>query len=73
MNETPALRSSMTPQWRRSPPPAWSCYLHRNRASEDPVRRFDAVIHIDETRAVVPLERIAGWGMDLTGTHPLGD
>jgi erythromycin esterase-like protein len=24
--------------------------------------QFDAVIHIDETRAVEPLERIAGWG-----------
>ena len=23
--------------------------------------QFDAVIHIDETRAVVPLERTAGW------------
>jgi hypothetical protein len=25
--------------------------------------QFDAVIHIDETRAVEPLERIAGWGV----------
>lgn len=24
--------------------------------------QFDAVVHVDETRAVEPLERTAGWG-----------
>lgn len=33
--------------------------------------QFDAVIHIDETRAVVPLERIAGWEPgELPETYP---
>jgi erythromycin esterase-like protein len=33
--------------------------------------QFDAVIHIDETRAVVPLERAAGWEAgDLPETYP---
>lgn len=38
----------------------------------DLVHQFDAVIHIDETTAVVPLERTAGWGTDLPETYPLG-
>jgi erythromycin esterase-like protein len=33
--------------------------------------QFDAVIHLDETRAVVPLERTAGWEAgDLPETYP---
>ncbi len=35
--------------------------------------QFDAVIHIDETSAVLPLERVSGWGgADLPETFPLG-
>jgi erythromycin esterase-like protein len=34
-------------------------------------QQFDAVIHLDETRAVVPLERTAGWEAgDLPETYP---
>jgi erythromycin esterase-like protein len=34
-------------------------------------QQFDAVIHIDETRAVVPLERTAGWEAgELPETYP---
>jgi erythromycin esterase-like protein len=33
--------------------------------------QFDAVVHIDETRAVVPLERTAGWDAgELPETYP---
>jgi erythromycin esterase-like protein len=33
--------------------------------------QFDAIIHIDETRAVVPLERTAGWDTgELPETYP---
>jgi erythromycin esterase-like protein len=32
-------------------------HYFRGRAAE----QFDAIIHIDETRAVEPLERTAGW------------
>jgi hypothetical protein len=32
-------------------------HYFRARLSE----QFDAVIHVDETRAVAPLERTAGW------------
>ncbi len=38
----------------------------------DIVHQFDAVVHIDETTAVVPLDRSAGWGTDLPETYPLG-
>lgn len=38
----------------------------------DLMHQFDAVIHIDETTAVIPLERSAGWGTDLPETYPLG-
>lgn len=38
----------------------------------DLVPQFDAVIHIGETRAVVLLERTAGWGVDMPETYPLG-
>lgn len=42
-------------------------YYFRARVS-DP---FDAVIHIDETRAVEPLERTAGWeGGEIPETYP---
>jgi hypothetical protein len=33
--------------------------------------QFDAVIHIDATRAVVPLERTTGWDAgELPETYP---
>jgi len=33
--------------------------------------QFDAVIHIDETRAVEPLERTAGWDRgEVPETYP---
>jgi hypothetical protein len=37
-------------------------------------RQFDAVLHIDETRALEPLERSAGWdgGGDAAETWPFG-
>lgn len=36
-----------------------------------PADQFDAVVHIDETRAVVPLERMAGWDAgELPETYP---
>jgi erythromycin esterase-like protein len=35
--------------------------------------QFDAVIHIDETRAVEPLERTAGWVTgEVEETYPSG-
>ena len=34
--------------------------------------QFDAVVHIDETRAVEPLERCAEWDVDPPGTYPFG-
>jgi len=35
--------------------------------------QFDAIIHLDETRAVEPLERTAHWGRDeLPETFPTG-
>ncbi|CAA9263658.1 MAG: Erythromycin esterase homolog [uncultured Chloroflexi bacterium] len=34
----------------------WSHYFHASLADQ-----FDAVLHLDETRAVEPLERTAGW------------
>jgi erythromycin esterase-like protein len=35
--------------------------------------QFDAVIHIDETRAVQPLERTSGWERgELPETYPWG-
>lgn len=34
-------------------------------------RQFDAVVHLDETRAVGPLERTAGWEAgELPETYP---
>jgi erythromycin esterase-like protein/predicted phosphoribosyltransferase len=42
-------------------------HYFRARVSE----QFDAVIHIDETRAVEPLERTAGWeGGEVPETYP---
>jgi erythromycin esterase-like protein len=36
-------------------------------------RQFDAVLHFDETRAVEPLERAAGWEKgELPETYPAG-
>ena len=36
-------------------------------------KQFDAVIHIDETRAVEPLERLSGWERgELPETYPSG-
>ena len=36
-------------------------------------RQFDAVVHLDETRAVEPLERSAGWERgELPETYPEG-
>lgn len=35
--------------------------------------QFDAVLHFDETRAVEPLERVAGWESgELPETYPSG-
>jgi erythromycin esterase-like protein len=35
--------------------------------------QFDAVIHVDETRAVEPLERTSGWERgELPETYPWG-
>jgi erythromycin esterase-like protein len=46
----------------------WSHYFHARLADQ-----FDAVIHIDETRAVEPLERSAGWERgDVPETFPTG-
>ena len=43
-----------------------SHYFHAHLPQE-----FDAVIHIDETRALVPLERTAGWEAgELPETYP---
>ncbi|MFC7649474.1 erythromycin esterase family protein [Streptosporangium lutulentum] len=45
-----------------------SHYLHARVAEQ-----FDAVIHIDETRAVEPLERTAGWTEgEIPDTYPIG-
>jgi len=45
-----------------------SHYFHARLADQ-----FDAVIHIDETRAVEPLERTAGWEQgELPETFPTG-
>ncbi|MEV6863724.1 erythromycin esterase family protein [Streptosporangium subroseum] len=45
-----------------------SHYLHARVADQ-----FDAVIHIDETRAVEPLERTAGWEEgEVPETYPTG-
>ena len=46
----------------------WSHYFHARLANQ-----FDAVIHIDETRAVEPLERMAHWERgELPETFPTG-
>ncbi|MFL5802360.1 MAG: erythromycin esterase family protein [Roseiflexaceae bacterium] len=46
----------------------WSHYFHARLADQ-----FDAVIYIDETRAVEPLERTAGWERgELPETFPTG-
>jgi erythromycin esterase-like protein len=46
----------------------WSHYFHARLADQ-----FDAMIHIDETRAVEPLERSAGWARgDMPETFPTG-
>ncbi len=35
-------------------------------------QQFDAVIHIDTTRAVEPLERTAAWTPEAPETYPAG-
>jgi erythromycin esterase-like protein len=46
----------------------WSHYFHARLADQ-----FDAMIHIDETRAVEPLERSAGWARnEVPETFPTG-
>jgi erythromycin esterase-like protein len=46
-----------------------SHYFHARLADQ-----FDAVIHMDETRAVEPLERSAGWTRgDVSETFPTGE
>jgi len=46
----------------------WSHYFHARLPDQ-----FDAIIHIDETRAIEPLERTAGWERgDLPETFPSG-
>lgn len=46
----------------------WSHYFHARLADQ-----FDAVIHIDETRALEPLERIAAWEpSEVPETFPSG-
>jgi erythromycin esterase-like protein len=46
----------------------WSHYFHARLPDQ-----FDAIIHIDATRAVEPLERTAGWEWgDLPETFPSG-
>jgi erythromycin esterase-like protein len=35
-------------------------------------RQFDAVLHFDETTAVTPLEKAAGWGSEIPETYPEG-
>jgi erythromycin esterase-like protein len=46
----------------------WSHYFHARLTDQ-----FDAVIHIDETRAVEPLERTAGWHEgEVPETFPTG-
>lgn len=46
----------------------WSHYFHASLSQQ-----FDAVIHFDETRAVEPLERTAGWDKsELPETYPSG-
>jgi erythromycin esterase-like protein len=46
----------------------WSHYFHARLADQ-----FDTLIHIDETRAVEPLERAAGWERgELPETFPTG-
>ena len=46
----------------------WSHYFHARLADQ-----FDAIIHIDETRAVEPLERTATWqGGEPPETFPTG-
>jgi len=46
----------------------WSHYFHARLPDQ-----FDAIIHIDETRAVEPLERTAGWERgDLPEMFPSG-
>jgi erythromycin esterase-like protein len=44
----------------------WSHYFDAHISEQ-----FDAVIHIDETRALEPLERTAGWESgDVPETYP---
>jgi erythromycin esterase-like protein len=46
----------------------WSHYFYARLPEQ-----FDAIIHIDETRAVEPLERSAGWERgELPETYPTG-
>jgi hypothetical protein len=45
-----------------------SHYFHARIAQQ-----FDAVIHLDETHALEPLERTAGWETgELPDTYPWG-
>jgi erythromycin esterase-like protein len=46
----------------------WSHYFHARLADQ-----FDAIVHIDETRAVEPLERSTGWQQgEVPETFPTG-
>jgi len=46
----------------------WSHYFHAQLAQQ-----FDAMIHLDETRALDPLERNAEWDLgELPETFPSG-
>jgi hypothetical protein len=46
-------------------------FRDRREAGRVLADQFDAVIHVDETRAVEPLERTARWGRDeLPETYP---
>ncbi len=46
----------------------WSHYFHARLADQ-----FDALVHIDETRAVEPLERSASWQPgEVPETFPTG-
>jgi erythromycin esterase-like protein len=46
----------------------WSHYFHARLADQ-----FDAIIHLDETKALEPLERVAAWEQsEAPETYPSG-
>jgi hypothetical protein len=56
--------------WPRRPPSVTSTRSERS-ALPAPADQFDAVIHLDETRAVEPLERTSLWEeRELPETYP---